>query len=240
MSPSEQHPQRAAHRAAGRTGPPGWPEIVVGLAVLAVVAYGSGPLIITPLGLSPVAHGLALGALSGIAGIAGFLAALGLRIRSLEAFGVRATTLRWLLIGVGGGVLAFVLVRILGIVMFALGIVPENIQESYTDAGSAGAWSVALSLVFLALLTPLGEELIFRGVLTTALLRYGAVVAVVGSALVFALMHGLNAVFFTALIVGLVAGELRRRSGSIWPAVAAHAVNNALAQAIALALAGVL
>jgi membrane protease YdiL (CAAX protease family) len=50
-------------------------------------------------------------------------------------------------------------------------------------------------------------------------------------------MHGLNVVFFTALIVGLITGELRRRSGSIWPGFITHAVNSALAQGIALALA---
>jgi membrane protease YdiL (CAAX protease family) len=60
---------------------------------------------------------------------------------------------------------------------------------------------------------PLGEELAFRGVVTTALLRYGALVGVVGSALIFAVMHGINVVFVAALIAGLITAELRRRSG---------------------------
>ncbi|ANY09354.1 CPBP family intramembrane glutamic endopeptidase [Pseudonocardia sp. HH130630-07] len=219
---------------------PGWPELLVGLAVLALVAYGTGPVLLRPLGLDPVLDGLAFAALSGIAGIAGFLAALGLRIRMPAAFGVRGTTLKWVLLGIGGGLLAFVLTRIQSIVVFALGLQPENIQETYTEAGSGGAWSLALSLAFLAILTPLGEELVFRGVVTSALLRYGAVVGVVGSAVVFAAMHGFNIVFFTALIVGLIAGELRRRSGSIWPGFLTHVVNNALAQGAALLLAGVI
>jgi len=42
-------------------------------------------------------------------------------------------------------------------------------------------------------------------VVTTALLRYGAFVGVVGSAVIFALMHGINAVIVTALVVGLIA-----------------------------------
>ncbi|ALE82988.1 CPBP family intramembrane glutamic endopeptidase [Pseudonocardia sp. HH130629-09] len=78
------------------------------------------------------------------------------------------------------------------------------------------------------------------GEIVVGLLRYGAVVGVVGSALVFALAHGLNAVFVTALVVGLVAGELRRRSGSVWPGVVTHVVHNAIAQVVALAFAGVL
>lgn len=77
----------------------------------------------------------------------------------------------------------------------------------------------------LALLAPLGEELVFREELTTALLRYGAVVAVAGGAVVSALVHGPVTGFLPALVVGLVAGELRRRSGSIWPGFVAHAVS---------------
>jgi membrane protease YdiL (CAAX protease family) len=205
--------------------------------VLAVVAYGTGPVLLTPFNLSPVANGLALGALSGVAGIVAFLAAMGLRLRALDPFGVRSTTVRWVLLGLGGGVLAFVLSRIISVIMFALGIQPENIQASYTEGGSGGTWSLVLSLLFLALLTPLGEELIFRGVVTTTLLRYGAPIGVIGNAMVFALMHGLNAVFYTALIVGLITGELRRRSGSIWPGFATHVINNFLAHGLALGLA---
>ncbi|RCK70293.1 CPBP family intramembrane metalloprotease [Desertihabitans brevis] len=219
---------------------PGWPELLVGLAVLALVAYGTAPLVLTPLGLEGVARGLALGALSGVAGIIAFLVALALRVRRPEAFGVRGTTVRWLLLGALGGLVALVVARIIGVITLLLGIQPENIQQPYTEAGSAGVWSVVLSLLFLALLTPLGEELLFRGVVTTVLLRYGAVVGVVGSAVVFALMHGINAVSFSALVVGLVAGELRRRSGSVWPGVVVHVVNNAVSQLIALLLAGLL
>lgn len=213
-----EHTEEAPATRAGGARRPGWPEIVVGLVVLAIVAFGSDPLLvlIAP-GLDPVARGLFLSALSGVAGIVAFLAAAQVRIRSWEAFGVRRTTWRWMLIGLGGGVLALVLARIAAVIGYAINGPVENIQVPYLEAAGGGVFSVVLSLLFLAVLTPLGEELIFRGVVTTALLRYGAIVGVVGSALVFALMHGLNAVFFTALIVGLVAAELRRRSGSVWP-----------------------
>jgi uncharacterized protein len=216
---------------------PEWPEIVVGLVVFLVVAYGT-PSLLTPLDQSPVVRGLALAALSGVAGIIAFVAATAIRVRTLEPFGIRPTTVRWILFGIGGGVLAFLLTRIVGLVTYAMGIQPENVQATYTEGGSGGVWSVVLSLVFLAVLTPLGEELLFRGVITSALLRYGALVGVVGSAVIFALVHGFNAVLITALIVGLINGELRRRSGSVWPGVATHIVNNALAQAAALLLAG--
>lgn len=49
-------------------------------------------------------------------------------------------------------------------------------------------------------------------------------------------MHGFNIIFVTALVVGLITAELRRRSESIWPGVAAHLTNNLIAQAVALTM----
>jgi hypothetical protein len=79
---------------------PGWLEIAVGLIVFAIVGFGVGSQL-KRLGLDPVVYGLVFTALSGIAGIAGFAAAVLLRIRSLNAFGVRLVSKRWLLIAVG-------------------------------------------------------------------------------------------------------------------------------------------
>lgn len=87
--------------------------------------------------------------------------------------------------------------------------------------------SLILATVFLGLLTPLGEELLFRGVIANVLLRHGRpVFGVVSSALIFAYMHGINIVFPAALVMGLVGAELLRRSGSVWPAVVVHVVFN--------------
>ena len=148
-----------------------------------------------------------------------------LRIRSLGAFGVRRTSTRWLLIGVGAGVAAFVLKSLVVLAWIPITGISNNVQGMYAAGGSGGALSLVLTTAFLGLLTPLGEELLFRGVITNALLRYGPFVGVVGSALIFALFHGSgNTAFPVALVTGLVAAEVFRRSGSIWPAVIVHAV----------------
>jgi membrane protease YdiL (CAAX protease family) len=81
---------------------------------------------------------------------------------------------------------------------------------------------------------PLVEELLFRGVLLSALLqrwRTGWAVAI--SSLAFTLLHlpGLQYQWYAlpALIgMALVLAWLRLRSGSIWPGVIAHSVNNLL------------
>ncbi len=63
---------------------------------------------------------------------------------------------------------------------------------------------------------------------TTGLLRYGPVIATVGSAVISALLHGINVVLPAALVVGIITAELRRRSDSVWPGVAVHAFNNSI------------
>jgi hypothetical protein len=94
---------------------------------------------------------------------------------------------------------------------------------------------VALSALA-ALLAPVCEETAFRGyVQTTLALRVGPVRAIAIAALLFAVMH-LDPVRFPALVVlGAMFGWLAWRAGSIWPAIAAHAVNNGVAAGLVLA-----
>jgi membrane protease YdiL (CAAX protease family) len=85
-------------------------------------------------------------------------------------------------------------------------------------------------------LAPLCEELAFRGHLLAALrLRWRSRQAIWLSALAFAAIHH-DPVRFPALIfLGVVYGWMSWRTSSVWPAVVAHAVNNAAATALALA-----
>jgi membrane protease YdiL (CAAX protease family) len=220
------HPRRPA--SAGTTSParPGWPEIVAGL--LAMVAATAVVPFFGPLGLEldAVAYGLILTAWSGIAGLVGFAAAALIRIRSWNAFSVHRTTWRWMGIGAAAGVVAFVLKGVVNHAVITLTGFDTDPQGSYYDAAGGGVLPLILTFAFLAVLTPIGEEFLFRGVITNALLRYGPVVGVLSSSVVFALFHGINLALPSAFVVGIIAAEIMRRSGSIWPAVAVHVVNN--------------
>lgn len=224
------HPQDSGNTAASSSRPnkvlrPSFLEAIVGLVVLGVVGFGVGSQL-SRLGLDPVIYELVFTTLSGIAGIAGFAAAVLLRIRSLSAFGVRPTSRRWLLIGVGAGVVAFVFKSLAILVWIQITGDSANVQAVYGQGGSGGILSLILATVFLGLLTSLGEELLFRGVITTVLLPHGAVLGVAGSASIFAIAHGINTVFLAALVVGVITAEIYRRSGSVWTAVIVHAVVN--------------
>ena len=73
----------------------------------------------------------------------------------------------------------------------------------------------------------LSEEPIFRGlILGGFILRYGPRKAVVYSALLFGLIHLNLWQFPGAVMMGLFLGWLTLRSGSLWPAVFAHFLNN--------------
>ncbi len=212
---------------------PGIREASIGLAVFVLVAYGVPPLLrMTGIKTDdPVGYGLALGALSGVAGIVAVLVAMSVRVRALEPFGVRRVGWKSMFIGVGGGVVVWILARIFVTVYTLVFGVPENVQATYDTAARGGVLALILSTIFLGVLTPIGEELLFRGVVANVLQRWGWVSGVLGSALVFAVFHGLtgfNIAQITAFVEGIAAAELFRRTGSIWPGVMVHVTNNAI------------
>ena len=206
-------------------GLPGWPEIIAGLGA-AGATTGALVLVAPALPTDSVLYGLALAAWSVAVAFVGFGAAVLVRRKSLSAFGVVATTGRWLFIGLAAGVVTFLLKGLVNFAVTALTGLNESAQVPYYNAAGGGILAAILTFVSLSFLVPLGEELLFRGVLMRGLLRYGAVVAVLGSSVVFALFHGFNLALPTALVIGVVAAEMTRRCGSIWPAVVVHVVNN--------------
>ena len=81
------------------------------------------------------------------------------------------------------------------------------------------------------LLAPLAEELVFRGAVLRALLRWhkNAWVGIAISAALFALIHMNPAQLPHAFLVGLLLGWMYYRTDSIVPGVVFHWVNNTVA-----------
>jgi hypothetical protein len=116
--------------------------------------------------------------------------------------------------------------------------VPERLVRAFDPARLfEGPPSGRLALAAVAtLLAPACEEIAFRGyVQTTIALRRGPAAAILGGAVLFALLH-MNPVLFPALVLlGAIFGWLTWRAGSIWPAALAHAVNNGITSSLVLA-----
>lgn len=112
--------------------------------------------------------------------------------------------------------------------------VPQDVKQLGASADTA--WRLALAVVVVTL-GPITEELLFRGLLLSALLRrMRPFAAVLVSALVFAAAHlpDLHWLWYgvpNLALLGIAFAWLRLRSGSLWPAIIAHACNNLLVMA---------
>jgi sodium transport system permease protein len=95
-------------------------------------------------------------------------------------------------------------------------------------------------ILWLAIVPALAEELFFRGFLLRALEAKLSQIYVVGiTGVAFALFHVLSPGgllierLLPALLLGMVLGILAARSGSVWPGVLLHALNNGVLLALA-------
>ncbi|HLU68761.1 MAG TPA: type II CAAX endopeptidase family protein [Kofleriaceae bacterium] len=85
-------------------------------------------------------------------------------------------------------------------------------------------------LLVLAVLPGLCEELLVRGAILRGLVgRLGAAGAVAASTVYFSLLHLSPARALPTALLGALLAVVVLRSGSVWPAVIAHALNNAAA-----------
>ncbi|HEY8946349.1 MAG TPA: CPBP family intramembrane glutamic endopeptidase, partial [Polyangiaceae bacterium] len=78
-----------------------------------------------------------------------------------------------------------------------------------------------------AVLPAFAEEAMFRGFITTALLRYSPIVAISVSSLMFGLFHLEPTQAAGTVLLGVAFGLIRLYTGSIWPCVLSHGAYNA-------------
>jgi len=161
--------------------------------------------------------------------VAVFLAQLGGRRASAALFGLRPTPLR--------RAIGLVLLTVVAFLVFSLiwGAVFDVKEEKLLE--TLGANESTLLLVLSATLTcviaPIGEEFLFRGFIFTALRNWRGVwtaAAITGA--LFGLVHvgsapALDLVPLAGL--GFALCLLYRATGSLYPCIAAHAMNNSLA-----------
>jgi membrane protease YdiL (CAAX protease family) len=89
------------------------------------------------------------------------------------------------------------------------------------------------TILAIALVPAISEELVFRGVLLRALAtRLRASLAIALAAAVFAVYHLFPPQMVSTFLLGLVLGYLTLRAGSVVPAMLAHLLNNTIAIAI--------
>lgn len=90
-----------------------------------------------------------------------------------------------------------------------------------------------LGYLFIGILAPVAEEVVFRGAVLRSLLtvmegrwRWGAIAV---SAVIFGAVHGNESQFLHAVLTGVLLGWMYERTRSIVPGLVCHWVNNSLA-----------
>ena len=84
-------------------------------------------------------------------------------------------------------------------------------------------------IVYVALAAPLCEEIAIRGAVMQPLRRYGDVFAIVTSSVVFGILHCNLVQAPFAFVAGLGMGYAVCITGSLWPSIIIHSVNNLFA-----------
>jgi membrane protease YdiL (CAAX protease family) len=93
--------------------------------------------------------------------------------------------------------------------------------------GSTTPLGLALAIVVVGLLAPVGEELFFRGYMLTRLRQaWSPGPAILVTAIAFGIIHGEWVHGLLAAGIGVYLGLVTERTGSVVPAMICHAVNN--------------
>ncbi|QSX77892.1 type II CAAX endopeptidase family protein [Agrilutibacter solisilvae] len=210
----------------------------IGLAILLVVPLTVGTLV-APDALSGMASGgpafdepglfrsMLWGSLAGLLCIVPYARRIGLR----QIVGGRsaARMIGWVL-------LAQVALLVVGALLAAVNASSGGAETTQTQAvqaiaeGGRQAAGPAVTLLLMALIVPVLEELVFRGLLLGGLARHiGFGWANAIQALVFAASHDDLPRLPFYLALGLFAGWLVKRTRSLGPAIVLHALNNSWA-----------
>lgn len=127
---------------------------------------------------------------------------------------------------------SFVNVFLIFAIMAAMGKLSDFSIEKTSSASIAPKgnplWLDVLIYIYICLLGPILEELIFRGVLLEGLRKYGNLFGIIMSAVLFGLMHQNIAQCLPAMAIGLVWGYIAVKSGSLIPSIFLHILNNTM------------
>jgi membrane protease YdiL (CAAX protease family) len=103
-----------------------------------------------------------------------------------------------------------------------------NPDQGFIKSGST--LDYLLLLLGVGIIAPIGEEIFFRGYMFSLLQKKRSTAfAIIASSLVFAAFHVNILLFPIITVAGIIICYIRYKSGSIWPCVMIHMMNNVLA-----------
>jgi membrane protease YdiL (CAAX protease family) len=150
---------------------------------------------------------------------------------SLRALGLRRTpflpAVGWVALGL---FLVYVVTFIYGILIQAFHLPLQTNAQTLTQEARTMPFTVVGALIGAVIIAPFCEEIFFRGFLFGGLLRgMNVVLAMLLATALFTLVHGDVGSAIPLFAIGLMLAVIRWRTGSVWPGMGLHMLNNALA-----------
>ena len=109
-------------------------------------------------------------------------------------------------------------------------IIQESLDITFTsaldDVKIIGLSGFLMSIISTAILPAIIEETIIRGIVLQPLRRYGDLFALVISSLLFSIMHGNMVQIPYTFTAGMFFGYVAIATGSLWPSIIMHFINN--------------
>jgi membrane protease YdiL (CAAX protease family) len=144
---------------------------------------------------------------------------------------LRRGDVRAILTGVG----VLILIRVGTAVLLVLTDHTKHVQSGFENFDvkstlpAVTTISAALAISSMAIIAPIVEETVFRGLLFGALAsRLGILASALITALLFGAVHGDLLLFPAIAALGLVTALAYAATGNLWVAIILHALNNAL------------
>ncbi|MFO7896383.1 MAG: CPBP family intramembrane glutamic endopeptidase, partial [Candidatus Cloacimonadales bacterium] len=107
--------------------------------------------------------------------------------------------------------------------------IPESYLEAMENLVKMSDFSLWKSLLIIALLPGICEEILFRGFLINGFTKRGFWSAVIISAILFAIIHLDPFRFLPVTVLGIWLGYLALKTNSLFVPILAHTANNAIA-----------
>ena len=92
--------------------------------------------------------------------------------------------------------------------------------------------SVLATIIFAGILSPIIEEVLFRGVMLNKLRTYGDIIAIITTALLFGLFHENFSQFFYAVGLGMIFAYVTLKTGTIKYSIGIHIMINMMGSVI--------
>ena len=136
----------------------------------------------------------------------------------------KGTLAPFVMIGFGICMFSNIVTAVAGAIFESQGV------EYSVDFGSdpKGIFGFMLTFISTVITPALVEEFICRGLILGSLKKFGDGFAILISAFLFGIMHGNFEQIPFAFLIGIGLGFMTVKSGSLWPAVIVHALNNSV------------